>query len=119
MLLCQAHHESPRPSSDHQESPEMPETAFDHHQLDGSEQADGHDDYAEEAHFWRNQEHQYRQDPEWTPWTEENHEYFDQGPAPARNSSSYTQDRHPGTPDPRVPTPTDKINPRNPPDTEG
>ena len=25
------------PSSDYQESPELPETAFDHHQLDGSE----------------------------------------------------------------------------------
>ena len=95
------------PSSDYQESPEMPETAFDH-QLDGSEQADGREDYAEEAHFWRNQEQQYQQDPEWTPWTEENHEYFDQGPTQARNSSSYAQDRHPDTPDPRVPTPTDK-----------
>ena len=96
------------PSDDYQESPEKPETAFDH-QFDGSEQADGREDYAEEAHFWEEQEQQYQPDPEWTPWTEENHEYFDQGPAPARNSSSYAQDRqYPDTPDPRVPNPTDK-----------
>jgi hypothetical protein len=38
------------PASDYQESPELSETAFDHHQLDGSEQAEVYDDYAEEAH---------------------------------------------------------------------
>ena len=54
------------PSSDHQNSPKMPETAFDQ-EPEGPEQADDHEDFAEEAHFWRNQEQQYRRGPEWTP----------------------------------------------------
>ena len=72
------------------------------------EQADDHEDFTEEAHFWRNREQQYRRGPKWTRWTEEN-EYYDQGPTQARNIRSYPEDYlHPDTPDPRVPTPTDK-----------
>ena len=81
------------------ESPKFPESPFEEPNQEQRDQ----DEFAEQARFAEEAYWEHRQEdqePEHTPWTEEN-EYWHEGPSPARNSTSFADAWRQDTPDPR------------------